>query len=89
MLAGLPTDLADRPHWQQAQYAFCQAMRSPKAPKRTQLTPALQTLETRRLKVYRDLLFNTVYGGVSNAFPILRSILGARRWRALVKKFFE
>lgn len=52
----------------------------------TQLGPP--GIETRRLKLYGDLLFNNVEGLLAGNFPVIRQTLGDADWQALVQKFF-
>ncbi|MFO1519931.1 MAG: putative DNA-binding domain-containing protein [bacterium] len=42
-----------------------------------------------RMKVYARLLFNNVEGVLSACFPILKTMLGKRKWERLVRDFFE
>lgn len=46
-------------------------------------------IEERRLKIYRDLFFNSVLGLLSGNFPVLRRILGDDAWRGLVRAFYR
>ena len=46
-------------------------------------------IEDRRLQVYRDLFINNVSGLLAGTFPVLRAILGAERWGALVRDFYR
>lgn len=49
--------------------------------------PAPEGLEDRRLKIYRDLIYNNVEGFISGGFPILRSILADEFWHPMVREF--
>ena len=40
------------------------------------------------MAVYREIVFNNIFGSVSACFPVCKSILGARAWRKLVREFF-
>lgn len=42
-----------------------------------------------RMKVYNRLLFNNVEAFLLACFPVCRQVLGARRWRRLVRAFFR
>lgn len=44
-------------------------------------------IEGRRLKIYRELLYNNVEGFLSSGFPVLRSIYADERWHAMVRDF--
>lgn len=46
-------------------------------------------IEARRLKVYRDLFFNSLLGLLSGNFPVLRKLLGEPAWRMLVRAFYR
>lgn len=50
--------------------------------------PAPQ-VEERRLKVYRDLIFNNVEGFISGGFPVLRSLYSDDEWAGLVRSFMD
>ncbi len=46
-------------------------------------------VEERRLKVYRDLIFNNVEGFISGGFPVLRSLYQDDDWVGLVRSFMD
>lgn len=46
-------------------------------------------IEARRLKIYRELFFNSVLDLLSGNFPVLRRILGETAWRDLVRSFYR
>lgn len=50
--------------------------------------PAPAGLDERRLAVYRALLFNNIAGLLSANVPVLKSLLTAAEWRALVRAFY-
>ncbi len=70
------------PEFQQFQRAFTAHIRDPKAPPR----PA--GVEARRMKIYNELLVNNVEGFLLACFPVLRQVLGSRKWAKLVRAFF-
>ena len=45
-------------------------------------------IEDRRMKVYRELLYNNVEGFVASAFPVIRRIYGDDEWHRMVRDFF-
>lgn len=45
-------------------------------------------VEDRRLKIYRDLLYNNVEGFMSNAFPVLRKITDDAAWQSMIRHYF-
>lgn len=63
------------------QRGFCNYLRDPE-------NHGLPTgLGSRRLNVYRDLVFNNVESLLGNAYPVIKSIMG-EQWRSLVREFF-
>lgn len=46
-------------------------------------------VEARRLKIYRDLIYNNIEGFISNGFPVLRSLYSDPGWHALVRQFID
>ena len=76
------TKPAALPEFQRFQRAFTAHIRDPK----THPRPA--GIEARRMKIYNELLVNNVEGFLLACFPVLRQVLGARKWRRLVRDFF-
>ena len=74
--------MADRPDFQQQQYAFTAHIRQPDK------IAAPEGIEDRRMGIYRDLLFNNIYNFISNGFPILHSLYREEAWLKLVRGFF-
>lgn len=52
-------------------------------------SPPPEGVEERRLKVYRDLIYNNVEGFVSGGFPVLRSLYDDAQWEELVRLFMD
>ncbi len=71
------------PEFQKYQLSFTRHIRDQKANKRPRGVPA------RRMTVYNDLLFNNVSSLISPCFPVAQSILGKRKWKALMREFFS
>lgn len=71
------------PEFQRYQLAFAAHIRDPKA------HPRPVGVEARRMRIYNDLLFNNIEGFLLACFPVLRQVLGARRWTGLVRAFFS
>ncbi len=46
-------------------------------------------IEARRLKIYRELVYNNIEGFVSSGFPVLRSLYDEAGWHALVQTFID
>jgi hypothetical protein len=70
------------PEFQRFQRAFTAHLRDPRA------QPRPAGVDARRMRVYAELLFNNVEGFLLACFPVLRKVLGARRWHRLVRAFF-
>jgi hypothetical protein len=70
------------PAFQRYQLAFTAHIRDPKA------QPRPKKVEARRMKVYTELLFNNVEGALLACFPVLRQVLGVRKWNRLAREFF-
>lgn len=77
------SDKPDIPLFQQYQAAFASHIRNPQKNKRPQGIPA------QRMKVYNELLYNNLEGFLLACFPVLRKILGKRKWSKLVRDFFS
>ncbi len=67
--------MADRPAFQQHQYAFAAHIRDPET------NPAPEGIEDRRMAIYRNLFFNNVSQLLAKTFPVLHKILGADAWK--------
>ncbi|MEM7084428.1 MAG: putative DNA-binding domain-containing protein [Pseudomonadota bacterium] len=74
--------MADRPLFQQHQYAFAAHIRNPDAVK------GPDNIEDRRMAVYRDLFYNNVEGFLSRSFPVIRKLYSDERWHAMARDFF-
>lgn len=68
--------------FQQYQTQFTDHIRDPKAVARPAGVPA------RRMKVYTEIVFNNMNETLSACFPVIRKILGVRRWTRAVRAFF-
>lgn len=71
------------PEFQRYQLAFAAHIRDPKA------HPRPAGVEARRMKIYNALLYNNVEGFLLACFPVLRQVLGTRKWAKLVRAFFS
>lgn len=74
--------MADRPAFQDIQYAFAAHIRDPER------HGAPEGIEDRRMKIYRQLFFNNVAHLLSRTFPVLFKILGKERWDRLIRDYF-
>lgn len=72
-----------RPSFQQYQYAFAAHIRDPKNTERPAGTSA------QRMGVYCELLYNNIESFLLACFPVLRNMLGSRKWTRLVRAFFS
>ena len=73
----------DAPDFQRFQYEFTRHIRDPKAYDRPAGVPA------RRMRVYNELLYNNIESFLLACFPVLRKMLGSRKWARLVRAFFS
>lgn len=71
-----------RPDFQRYQLAFTAHIRDPR------LHPRPSGVEARRMKIYNELLYNNVEGFLLACFPVVRRMLGARKWTRMVRVFF-
>ncbi len=46
-------------------------------------------IETRRLKVYQELIYNNIENFISNGFPVLRTLLDDETWHFWVRRFIK
>ena len=51
--------------------------------------PPPEGVEARRLKVYRDLIYNNIEGFINSGFPVLRSLYGDEDWHSMVRQFID
>lgn len=75
--------MAERPKFQEQQYAFAAHIRDP------QHVPAPEGIEDRRMAIYRELFFNNLRSLLSNMFPVLSKLNGDEKWRRLVRRFMQ
>ena len=70
-------------NFQDVQQRFSAHLRDPEN------NPPPGNIEERRLKVYRELFYNTVEGLLAKSFPVIREILDGRdQWHPLVRDFY-
>ncbi len=67
--------------FQRFQYAFTSHIRNPR------VNPCPRGIETRRMQIYRRLVYQNIENFLLACFPVLRKVLGARRWARLVRGF--
>ena len=73
---------AHKTSFREQQQQFAAHIRNPET------APAPDNIESRRLKIYRELFFNNVNGFLGNTFPVLKSILSDAHWTAMARDFF-
>lgn len=69
------------PEFQRFQYRFTAHIRDPKVNARP------SGVEARRMKIYNELVYNGIENSLLLCFPVLRNVLGKRRWARLVRTF--
>lgn len=71
------------PEFQRYQFDFTAHIRDPKA------NPRPAGVDARRMKIYNELLYNNIESFLLACFPVLRQVLGTRKWAKLVRAFFS
>lgn len=80
--SGLKTSNLKKAHsFQQTQYDFTAHLRDPT------VNPIPQNMEDRRMKIYRDLIYNNIETFISSGFPILRSLIDDEPWHEMLRDF--
>lgn len=74
-------DSSTLPTFQQTQYAFAAHLRDPDA------NPAPPDIEDRRMKIYRELVYNNIESFIAAGFPVLRQLTADQPWHAMVRDF--
>jgi hypothetical protein len=69
--------------FQKTQLTFTQYLRAPDE------TPLPDSMEVRRMEIYRDLIYNNIHSLVVGVFPVLRSLMDDQQWHHLVRKFIK
>lgn len=75
--------MAERPKFQEQQYAFAAHIRDP------QNAPAPEGIEDRRMAIYRDLFFNNLASLLSTMFPVLKKLYSDEQWNRMIRKFMQ
>ena len=68
--------------FQKYQIAFTAHIRDPKH------NPKPAKVKNSRMAVYREIVFNNIYGSVSACYPVCQNVLGKRKWQQLCRTFF-
>jgi hypothetical protein len=69
------------PEFQRFQNAFTSHIRNPKT------NPCPRGIESQRMRIYRRLVYQNIESFLLTCFPVLRKMLGERRWARLVRGF--
>lgn len=72
----------DSLHFFSIQKEFTQHIRNPEAQNNS------IDIEGRRMRIYRDLLYNNIEGFLSSGFPVIREIYSDDDWHRMVRDFF-
>ena len=67
--------------FQQVQHDFAAHLRAP------QEVPAPAGIESRRMGIYRDLIYNNIESFIASGFPVLRSVFADEPWHRMVRDF--
>ena len=67
--------------FQKTQYDFAAHLRDP------ELNIVPEGIEDRRMKIYRDLVYNNIESFISSGFPILRSLIDDQPWHEMIRDF--
>ena len=50
-------------------------------------SPCPDGVESRRMRIYNELVYNTIESFVAGGFPVLRSLFDDREWHQLIRRF--
>ena len=70
------------PTFKKHQYEFTAHIRDPEKNKLP------DGIEDRRMKIYRELLYNNIEGFIANGFPVIREIYNDQNWHRMIRDFF-
>ncbi len=75
--------MADRPDFQEKQYAFAAHIRDPHN------VPAPEGIEDRRMAIYRNLFFNNLKSLLATFYPVLRKLHDDDHWNRFIRQFMR
>ncbi|MDJ0938869.1 MAG: putative DNA-binding domain-containing protein [Woeseiaceae bacterium] len=75
--------MAEKPAFQEKQYAFAAHIRDPEH------TPAPAGVEDRRMAIYRELFFNNLRNLLGTTFPVLRKLHSEEHWERFIRGFMQ
>ncbi len=73
----------NKPSFKQTQIEFAAHIRDP------ELNPKPDTIEDRRMAIYRDLFINSISGLLSGSFPVIKTLYNDSDWEELVRAYFK
>ncbi len=68
-------------YFQSVQKVFTQHMRDPDN------NVAPEGIEDRRIKIYRELVYNNIEGFIANSFPVLRKVIVDEQWHKMMRDY--
>ncbi len=68
-------------YFQSVQKVFTQHMRDPDN------NVAPNGVEDRRIKIYRELVYNNIEGFIANSFPVLRKVIVDEQWHKMMRDY--
>jgi len=72
----------DTPDFKKHQYEFTAHIRNPNTNKMP------DGIEDRRMKIYRELLYNNIEDFIASGFPVIRKIYDDVNWHNMIRDFF-
>jgi len=75
--------MAERPEFQEKQYAFAAHIRDPYN------VPVPEGIEERRMAIYRELFFNNLRSLLANMFPVLKKLHTTEKWNGFIRQFMK
>ncbi len=73
----------NKPSFKHTQIEFAAHIRNP------ELNPKPDTIEDRRMAIYRDLFINSISDLLSGSFPVIRTLYNDQGWEDLVRAYFK
>ncbi|WP_438952047.1 HvfC family RiPP maturation protein [Porticoccus sp.] len=67
--------------YQQTQFVFAAHLRDPA------VNPAPLDIEDRRMKIYRELVYNNIESFIATGFPVLRQLIADQPWHDMIRDF--
>lgn len=80
MVSNMPSSNSSN-SFKEVQKIFTQHMRDP------DIHPAPAGIEDRRMKIYRDLIYNNIQNFMANSFPVVRKIMDDADWHKMMREY--